>query len=46
MAEKSIPDVAARLHGTEKTTDIGVSVDGTWQRKKFLANTWSSDSYF
>ena len=28
-------DAAARLRGTEKTTDAGVSVDGTWQRKRF-----------
>ena len=32
---ESIPHTAARLRGTEKTADVGVSVDGTWQRKGF-----------
>ena len=26
-------DAAARLRGTEKTSDVEVSVDGTWQSK-------------
>ena len=30
-------DTPARLPGTEKTADIGVSVDGTWQRKGFTS---------
>ena len=34
-------DVAARLRGTKQIADVGVSVDGAWQK-----NTWSSDSYF
>ena len=25
----------ARLRGTEKTADVGVSVDGIWQKKGF-----------
>ena len=28
-------DAAATLHGTEKTTDVRVSVDSTWQIKGF-----------
>ena len=35
VAEKTMPDAAAILRGTEPTTDVGVSVDGTWQRKRF-----------
>ena len=38
VAEKSMPDAAARLRGTEQTADVGVSVDGTWQRKGFSSN--------
>ena len=34
-------DVAARLRGTKQIADVGVSVDGAWQK-----NTWSSGSYF
>ena len=36
VAEKNISDAAARLRGRKKTADIGVSVDGTKQRKRFL----------
>ena len=32
---ETILHTASRLRGTEKTTDVGVSVDGTWQRKGF-----------
>ena len=35
VAEKSISDAAACLRKGEKTADIGVSVDGTWQQKGF-----------
>ena len=35
VAEKSMSDAAAKLRGTKETADIGVSVDGTWQRKGF-----------
>ena len=35
MAEKSLTDAVARLCGTERTTDAGVSVDDTWQTKGF-----------
>ena len=28
-------DAAARLSETEKTADVGVYVDGTWQKKGF-----------
>ena len=35
VAEKSISDPAACLRKGEKTADIGVSVDGTWQQKGF-----------
>ena len=35
IAEKNMSDAAARLRGTEKTTDVGISVDDTWQRKSF-----------
>ena len=28
-------DAAARLRGTEKTSDVEVSVHGTWQSKGF-----------
>ena len=28
-------DAAARLHGTEPNADVGVSVDGKYQRKGF-----------
>ena len=28
-------DTAARLRGIKQTEDVGVSVDGTWQRKGF-----------
>ena len=35
VAEKSMSDVAARQRGTKKTADVGVSVDGTSQRKGF-----------
>ena len=35
VAEKSMCNAAARLRGTEKTADVGVSVDGTWHRKGF-----------
>ena len=33
--EKSLTDAVARLRGTERNTDAGVSVDDTWQRKGF-----------
>ena len=33
-------NAAARLIGTKKTTDVGVSVDGTWQRKGFSSTLW------
>ena len=35
VAEKSISDAAARLHGTAPNADVGVSVDGKYQRKGF-----------
>ena len=28
-------DATARLRETKKTADVGVSVDGTWQREGF-----------
>ena len=33
VADKSMPNAAVRLSGTKQTADVGVSVDGTWQRK-------------
>ena len=33
VGEESMSDAAARLRGTEKTSDVEVSVDGTWQSK-------------
>ena len=35
VAKKRMSDAAARLRETEQTADVGVSVDGTWQRKDF-----------
>ena len=35
VGEKSMSNAAAILRGTEPTADVGVSVDGTWQRKGF-----------
>ena len=35
VTEKSMSDAAACLRKREKTADVGVSVDGTWQRKGF-----------
>ena len=35
VAVKSISDAAACLRKGEKTADIGVSVNGTWQQKGF-----------
>ena len=35
VAEKSMADAASRLRGTNEVADVGVSVDGTWQRKGF-----------
>lgn len=35
IAEKSMSDAAAELRKGNKTADVGVSVDGTWQRKGF-----------
>ena len=32
VVEKGMSDAAARLRGSEKTADVGVSVDCTWQR--------------
>ena len=37
LAEKSISDVASRARRIEKTIDVEVFVDGTWQRKGFLS---------
>ena len=33
VAEKSISYSAARRRGSKQSADVGVSVDGTWQRK-------------
>ena len=35
VVEKSMSDAATRLRGTNPIADVGVSVDGTWQRKGF-----------
>ena len=35
VVEKRMSHAAARLRGTKKTADVGVSVDGTWQREGF-----------
>ena len=35
VVEKSMSDAATRLRGANPTADVGVSVDGTWQRKGF-----------
>ena len=35
VAEKSMLNAAVELRNGEKTADVGVSVDGTWQRKGF-----------
>lgn len=37
IAEKSMNDAAAKLRGEVETADIGVSIDGTWQRKGFTS---------
>ena len=33
VAEKSMSDAAARLHGTQPNADVGVSVDGKTREK-------------
>ena len=35
VVEKSLTDAVARLRGTERNTDAGVSVDDTWRRKGY-----------
>lgn len=35
VAEKSMADAAATLRGDNEIADVGVSLDGTWQRKGF-----------
>ena len=35
VVEKRMSDATARLCETKKTADVGVSVDGTWQREGF-----------
>ena len=37
VAEKSMADAAKELRSGKETADIGVSVDGTWQRKGFTS---------
>lgn len=37
VAEKSMSSAAAQLRGDSDTADVGVSVDGTWQRKGFTS---------
>ena len=38
VAEKSMLDAANELrHGDDSISDIGVSVDGTWQRRGFVS---------
>ena len=36
FAEASMSDAIKEVREKEGTTDIGVSVDGTWQRRVFL----------
>ena len=38
VAEESMSEAAAKLRHGKKSADVGVSVDGTWQRKGF----WST----
>ena len=37
VAEKSMSAAAAELRGANETADVGVSLDGTWQRKGFTS---------
>ena len=37
VAEKSMSDAASKLRGSASTAEVGVSVDGTWQRKGFTS---------
>ena len=37
VAEQSMVDAAAELRGDADTADVGVSVDGTWQKKGFTS---------
>ena len=37
VAEKSMTDAAASLRAGKEVNDVGVSIDGTWQRKGFLS---------
>ena len=37
VAEKSMSLAATELRGSEETADVGMSVDGTWQRKEFTS---------
>ena len=37
VAEKSMSDAGADLRGDAETADVGVFVDGTWQRKGFTS---------
>ncbi|XP_066932065.1 uncharacterized protein [Clytia hemisphaerica] len=37
VAEKSMSDAAAELRGEAESADVGVSIDGTWQRKGYTS---------
>ena len=39
VAEKSMANAAAELRGVADHADVGISLDGTWQKKGFISTT-------